>query len=168
MSSVYDFSNRLHVRLFVAEVLSSRIDSEDFDEMAERMVAFITKESSIPKDPKRMPDMSDTMKMVSSLFAGYNGGKGLTNETEDRLSIVYKAMKDSIVSNPKNIYELGRVIGYSRQFNCLIAHINRNLDHGCISEGLTLGEDDYVCDPSHDKSKREYFYLGLNEEDQSE
>lgn len=74
MTTITDFTNELHIRLYVAELLKENVKDKDFDEQAEKMLAFITKKANLPERP-RVPDASLDMQVDWNNIPAYPRGK---------------------------------------------------------------------------------------------
>lgn len=123
---IENINNQLHVRMYVAKILADRIGDSDFIELAEKMMSFILKDIDIPSCPA--PSFMDIMGKISEI-APLQVSKSKKEEDENSLEYLFAyRYKGVIVRNPKNPSMIGRIHGYSTEFDALIA--------GCKIDGM--------------------------------
>lgn len=124
--NIENINNQLHVRMYVAEVLADRIGDSDFIELAEKMMSFILKDIDIPSCPA--PSFMDIMGKIDEI-APLQVSKSKKEEDEHSLEYLFTYhYKGTIVRSPKNPSMIGRIHGYSTEFDALIA--------GCKTDGM--------------------------------
>lgn len=157
MTTIVNFSNELHIRLFIAELLRDNIKDDDFMEQAEKMFSFIIKNASLPPQPKvSMSDQdffSNLYQMMSKLHLGTNK----TGEEVSEIERKYQDYKRKSVSDPKTNGRKGIIVGFSTDFNSLIALCDDN-----CPKGLKKGENDFV-DWPESKTGNGFFYISVEE-----
>lgn len=120
-----NINNKLHVRLFVAQLLADKVGDDRFRELADKLMDFIMEDIDIPPCPP--PSFIDVIGRIGSIVP-FNIDKG---EAEDKDSLKYRFehyFKGIIIRNPKNPAMVGRIHGYSTEFGALIA--------GCKTDGM--------------------------------
>lgn len=135
MTTITDFSNELHVRLYVAELLKDNIKDADFTEQAERMLCFATKNTNLPAQPKIPESSKDMFSNWLGLLSGINGipPKQEISEIENNFH-KYKSKNVSDLKSGKT----GIIVGYSKDFDSLIALCNPP------HKGISPGDDDFL------------------------
>lgn len=117
MTTITDFSNELHIRLYVADLLSNKVKDKDFDEQAEKMMTFIMKHASLPPQPKVHETSADILSNWNKILAGITG-----LDKEEKMSEIEKKFhifKAKSVRDPKSD-KTGIIVGFSKEFNSLI------------------------------------------------
>lgn len=129
-------NTQLHVRMYVAKILADRIGDSDFIELAEKMMSFILRGIEIPSCPA--PSFIDIIGRIDEIVP-LQTGKHKKEEDENSLEYLFDyCYKGTIVRNPKNPSMIGRIHGYSTEFDALIA--------GCKTDGapgLEPSESDF-------------------------
>ena len=116
MTTITDFTNELHIRLYVAELLKDYVKDESFNDMAERMFTFITAGSNLPVQPKGNMSMNDIMSNFVKVMAGTYNGNHLKEKSDlEELYLKYRL---------RSVYDshdrTGLIVGYSEDFNSLM------------------------------------------------
>lgn len=120
-----NINNKLHVRLFVAQLLADKVGDDRFRELADKLMDFIMEDIDIPPCPP--PSFIDVIGRIDSI-APFNIDKEEKEEDKDSLEYKFKHhYKELIVKHPKNLSMIGRIHGYSTEFDALIA--------GCETDG---------------------------------
>lgn len=157
MTTITDFSNELHIRLYVADLLRNNIKDTDFTDQAERMVNFILKNSSLPPQPKATMSNQEFFSNFYSIMSGLSTMPNKTDKKVSELEIKYLKYRQKLVYDPKSPDRLGAVVGYSTDFNSIIAL--------CIEgspKGVCKGDNDFV-DWPEDKTDNGFFYISIEE-----
>ena len=153
MTTITDFTNELHIRLYVAELLKDYVKDESFNDMAERMFIFITAGSNLPVQPKGNMSMNDIMSNFVKVMAGTYNGNHLKEKSDlEELYLKYRL---------RSVYDshdrTGLIVGYSEDFNSLIAVCDKE-----SIKGFDKGENDFVDIPSGSGGNG-FFYIPKEE-----
>ncbi len=153
MTTITDFTNELHIRLYVAELLKDYVKDESFNDMAERMFTFITAGSNLPVQPKGNMSMNDIMSNFVKVMAGTYNGNHLKEKSDlEELYLKYRL---------RSVYDshdrTGLIVGYSEYFNSLIAVCDKE-----SIKGFDKGENDFVDIPSGSGGNG-FFYIPKEE-----
>lgn len=65
-----DFTNQLHIRMYVAELLKDHVKEPDFIELFEKMTDLILKGSDLPIQPEKKSDPMDFIKSLNTMLNG--------------------------------------------------------------------------------------------------
>lgn len=117
MTTITDFTNELHIRLYVADLLRDNIKDDNFVEQADKMFAFIVKNASLPPQPKVHETSADILSNWNKILAGITG-----LDKEEKMSEIEKKFhlfKAKSVRDPKSD-KAGIIVGFSKEFNSLI------------------------------------------------
>lgn len=143
MVTLNDVNNELHVRLYILEVLKDYIRDDDFDEL-------------LDKAPAKDTTMSDISKSVLALVAGAGLDERLSKSS---LELAYDRYKMRYVFDPRNRDIHGVVVGYSNDFNSLVAVC----DEGS-KKGVDKGSTDFV-DVNERYVTNGFFYISVEDAD---
>ena len=149
MITLNDVNNELHVRLYILEVLKDYIRDDDFDGLVDKALDFVMEGVSMPKAPAKDTTMSDISKSVLALVAG----AGL----DERLS--KSSLELRYVFDPRNRDMHGVIVGYSNDFNSLVAVC----DEGS-KKGVDKGSTDFV-DVNERYVTNGFFYISVEDAD---
>lgn len=159
MIMIQDFSNQLHVRLYVADLLKDNIKDPDFTEQAERMTGFILNNSSLPLQPE--PNMSQQEMFANAINMAVNKFGGIDNLGKKKempmVERKYLDYKHKLVNDPKSPDRIGVIVGYSTDFNSIIALCTND-----SPKGVCKGDNDFV-DWPEDKTGNGFFYISIEE-----
>ena len=152
MVTLNDVNNELHVRLYILEVLKDYIRDDDFDELLDKALDFVMEGVSMPKAPAKDTTMSDISKSVLALVAGAGLDERLSKSS---LELAYDRYKMRYVFDPRNRDIHGVVVGYSNDFNSLVA---------VCDEGVDKGSTDFV-DVNERYATNGFFYISVEDAD---
>lgn len=156
MVTLNDVNNELHVRLYILEVLKDYIRDDDFDELLDKALDFVMEGVSMPKVPAKDTTMSDISKSVLALVAGAGLDERLSKSS---LELAYDRCKMRYVFDPRNRDIHGVVVGYSNDFNSLVAVC----DEGS-KKGVDKGSNDFV-DVNERYVTNGFFYISVEDAD---
>lgn len=156
MVTLNDVNNELHVRLYILEVLKDYIRDDDFDELLDKALDFVMEGVSMPKAPAKDTTMSDISKSVLALVAGAGLDERLSKSS---LELAYDRYKMRYVFDPRNRDIHGVVVGYSNDFNSLVAVC----DEGS-KKGVDKGSTDFV-DVNERYVTNGFFYISVEDAD---
>jgi len=156
MIALNDVNNELHVRLYILEVLKDYIRDDDFDGLVDKALDFVMEGVSIPKAPAKDTTMSDISKSVLALVAGAGLDERLSKSS---LELAYDRCKMRYVFDPRNRDMHGVVVGYSNDFNSLVAVC----DEGS-KKGVDKGSTDFV-DVNERYVTNGFFYISVEDAD---
>lgn len=156
MITLSDVNNELHVRLYILEVFKDYIRDDDFDGLVDKALDFVMEGVSMPKAPAKDTTMSDISKSVLALVAG----AGLDDRlSKSSLELAYDRCKMRYVFDPRNRDIHGVVVGYSNDFNSLVAVC----DEGS-KKGVDKGSTDFV-DVNERYVTNGFFYISVEDAD---
>lgn len=156
MVTLNDVNNELHVRLYILEVLKDYIRDDDFDGLVDKALDFVMEGVSMPKAPTKDTTMSDISKSVLALVAGAGLDERLSKSS---LELAYDRCKMRYVFDPRNRDIHGVVVGYSNDFNSLVAVC----DEGS-KKGVDKGSTDFV-DVNERYVTNGFFYISVEDAD---
>lgn len=156
MVSLNDFSNEVHIRMYVLDVLKDYIKDPDFDDMADKAVEFILDGANIPKVPIRDASPSDIAKNIMALFTGFNVD---TCTSRNPLEQAYARLRMRYVFDPRDRDKHGTIVGYSDDFNSLVAVCDES-----SKKGIARGSSDFV-DVNEKYVTNGFFYISVEEAD---
>ena len=156
MITLNDVNNELHVRLYILEVLKDYIRDDDFDELLDKALDFVMEGVSMPKAPTKDTTMSDISKSVLALVAGAGLDERLSKSS---LELAYDRCRMRYVFDPRNRDIHGVVVGYSNDFNSLVAVC----DEGS-KKGVDKGSTDFV-DVNERYVTNGFFYISVEDAD---
>lgn len=156
MIALNDVNNELHVRLYILEVLKDYIRDDDFDSLVDKALDFVMEGVSMPKAPAKDTTMSDISKSVLALVAGAGLDERLSKSS---LELAYDRYKMRYVFDPRNRDIHGVVVGYSNDFNSLVAVC----DEGS-KKGVDKGSTDFV-DVNERYVTNGFFYISVEDAD---
>lgn len=156
MITLNDVNNELHVRLYILEVLKDYIRDDDFDELLDKALDFVMEGVSMPKAPAKDTTMSDISKSVLALVAGAGLDERLSKSS---LELAYDRCKMRYVFDPRNRDIHGVIVGYSNDFNSLVAVC----DEGS-KKGVDKGSTDFV-DVNERYVTNGFFYISVEDAD---
>lgn len=156
MITLNDVNNELHVRLYILEVLKDYIRDDDFDGLVDKALDFVMEGVSMPKAPVKDTTMSDISKSVLALVAGAGLDERLSKSS---LELAYDRCKMRYVFDPRNRDIHGVVVGYSNDFNSLVAVC----DEGS-KKGVDKGSTDFV-DVNERYVTNGFFYISVEDAD---
>lgn len=156
MITLNDVNNELHVRLYILEVLKDYIRDDDFDGLVDKALDFVMEGVSMPKAPTKDTTMSDISKSVLALVAGAGLDERLSKSS---LELAYDRYKMRYVFDPRNRDIHGVVVGYSNDFNSLVAVC----DEGS-KKGVDKGSTDFV-DVNERYVTNGFFYISVEDAD---
>ena len=155
MTTIIDFTNQLHIRLHVAEVLKEYVDKEDFCEIAERMFQFIIKGSNLPLQPVKDNTMQELMgNWVQIINGSYFNNNLRKEEDKSNLEKLYDEYRNRPAHDPTNKMKQGIIVGYSNEFNSLIAQMSPS-----SPKGIKIGDSDFVNNTLGYAQDNGYFYI---------
>lgn len=143
MITLNDVNNELHVRLYILEVLKDYIRDDDFDGLVDK---------ALVKDTT----MSDISRSIIALTTGI-GFDGKINKSP--LELAYDRCRMRYVFDPRNRDIHGVVVGYSNDFNSLVAVC----DEGS-KRGIDKGSTDFV-DVNERYVTNGFFYISVEDAD---
>ncbi len=120
MTTITDFSNELHVRLYVAELLKNNVKDKDFEDQAERMVSFIVRKSKLPVQPRIPESSGDMFSNWYKILAGISGCPSNNQTYMTEIERSFYKYKSREVRDPKSD-KTGIIVGFSKDFDSLIA-----------------------------------------------
>lgn len=156
MVSLSDFSNEVHIRMYVLDVLKDYIKDPDFDDLADKAVEFILDGSNIPKVPIRDTSSSDIAKNIMALFTGFNVDACISRNP---LEQAYARLRKRYVFDPRDRDKHGVIVGYSNDFNSLVAVCDES-----SKKGIARGSSDFV-DVNEKYVTNGFFYISVEEAD---
>ena len=156
MITLNDVNNELHVRLYILEVLKDYIRDDDFDGPVDKALDFVMEGVSMPKAPTKDTTMSDISKSVLALVAGAGLDERLSKSS---LELAYDRCKMRYVFDPRNRDIHGVIVGYSNDFNSLVAVC----DEGS-KKGVDKGSTDFV-DVNERYVTNGFFYISVEDAD---
>ena len=156
MITLNDVNNELHVRLYILEVLKDYIRDDDFDGLVDKALDFVVEGVSMPKAPTKDTTMSDISKSVLALVAGAGLDERLSKSS---LELAYDRCKMRYVFDPRNRDIHGVIVGYSNDFNSLVAVC----DEGS-KKGVDKGSTDFV-DVNERYVTNGFFYISVEDAD---
>lgn len=156
MITLNDVNNELHVRLYILEVLKDYIRDDDFDGLVDKALDFVMEGVSMPKAPTKDTTMSDISKSVLALVAGAGLDERLSKSS---LELAYDRCKMRYVFDPRNRDIHGVIVGYSNDFNSLVAVC----DEGS-KKGVDKGSTDFV-DVNERYVTNGFFYISVEDAD---
>ena len=156
MVALNDVNNELHVRLYILEVFKDYVRDDDFDELLDKALDFVMEGVSMPKAPAKDTTMSDISKSVLALVAGAGLDERLSKSS---LELAYDRYKMRYVFDPRNRDIHGVVVGYSNDFNSLVAVC----DEGS-KKGVDKGSTDFV-DVNERYVTNGFFYISVEDAD---
>lgn len=156
MITLNDVNSELHVRLYVLEVLKDYVREDDFDDLLDKALDFVMEGTSIPKVPEKDTTMSDISRSIIALTTGM-GFDGKINKSP--LELAYDRCKMRYVFDPRNCDIHGVVVGYSNDFNSLVAVC----DEGS-RKGIDRGSSDFV-DVDERYVTNGFFYISVDDAD---
>lgn len=152
MTTITDFTNELHIRLYVAELLKDYVKDESFNDMAERVFSFIVKGSNLQLQPVKDNTMQELM---CNLITTLNGGCKINDIKEkSHLEKLYDKYKNKTAIDPVNNARKGIIVGYSNEFNSLIVSSSHP-----SPKGVDKGEYDFVDNTIGYIHNNGYFYI---------
>lgn len=156
MIALNDVNNELHVRLYILEVFKDYVRDDDFDELLDKALDFVMEGVSMPKVPVKDTTMSDISRSIIALTTGM-GFDGKMNKSP--LELAYDRCKMRYVFDPRNRDIHGVVVGYSNDFNSLVAVC----DEGS-KRGIDKGSTDFV-DVNERYVTNGFFYISVEDAD---
>lgn len=156
MITLNDVNNELHVWLYILEVLKDYIRDDDFDGLVDKALDFVMEGVSMPKAPTKDTTMSDISKSVLALVAGAGLDERLSKSS---LELAYDRCKMRYVFDPRNRDIHGVIVGYSNDFNSLVAVC----DEGS-KKGVDKGSTDFV-DVNERYVTNGFFYISVEDAD---
>ena len=156
MITLNDVNNELYVRLYILEVLKDYIRDDDFDGLVDKALDFVVEGVSMPKAPTKDTTMSDISKSVLALVAGAGLDERLSKSS---LELAYDRCKMRYVFDPRNRDIHGVIVGYSNDFNSLVAVC----DEGS-KKGVDKGSTDFV-DVNERYVTNGFFYISVEDAD---
>lgn len=156
MITLNDVNSELHVRLYVLELLKDYVREDDFDDLLDKALDFVMEGVSIPKVPAKDTTMSDISRSIIALTTGI----GLDGKVgKSPLESAYDRCKMRYVFDPRNRDIHGVVVGYSNDFNSLVAVC----DEGS-RKGIDRGPSDFV-DVDERYVTNGFFYISVEDAD---
>lgn len=146
MIALNDVNNELHVRLYILEVFKDYVRDDDFDELLDKALDFVMEGVSMPKVPVKDTTMSDISRSIIALTTG-------------PLELAYDRCRMRYVFDPRNRDIHGVVVGYSNDFNSLVAVC----DEGS-KRGIDKGSTDFV-DVNERYVTNGFFYISVEDAD---
>lgn len=156
MITLNDVNNELHVRLYILEVFKDYVRDDDFDGLVDKALDFVMEGVSMPKTPTKDTTMSDISKSVLALVAGAGLDERLSKSS---LELAYDRCKMRYVFDPRNRDIHGVIVGYSNDFNSLVAVC----DEGS-KKGVDKGSTDFV-DVNERYVTNGFFYISVEDAD---
>ncbi len=156
MIALNDVTNELHVRLYILEVLKDYVRDDDFDELLDRALDFVMEGACMPKVPVKDTTMSDISRSMLALATGIGIDERINKSP---LELAYDRCKMRYVFDPHNRDIHGVVVGYSTDFNSLVAVC----DEGS-KKGMDKGSTDFV-DVNERYVTNGFFYISVEEAD---
>lgn len=153
MNTINDFTNKLHIKLYVADLLKDYAKDDSFNDMSERMISFIMKDMNLPNLPNKETSMQDIMGFWLKIISGTYQPKQTKDSCE--LENLYMDHKLKKVCDTCNRH--GIIVGYSNEFNSLIAMCDKD-----SIKGFNIGENDFV-DLPKDQRPNGFFYVSKDE-----
>lgn len=137
-------------------MLKDYIRDDDFDGLVDKALDFVMEGVSMPKVPAKDTTMSDISKSVLALVAGAGLDERLSKSS---LELAYDRCKMRYVFDPRNRDIHGVVVGYSNDFNSLVAVC----DEGS-KKGVDKGSNDFV-DVNERYVTNGFFYISVEDAD---
>ena len=156
MVSLSDFSNEVHIRMYVLDVLKDYIKDPDFDDLADKTVEFILDGVNMPKVPVKDTSFSDITKSVLALATGSRVDAYISSNP---LEQAYARLRMRYVFDPRDREKHGVVVGYSNDFNSLVAVCDES-----SKKGIAKVSSDFV-DVNEKYVTNGFFYISVEEAD---